>query len=76
MAATFIAMAMSGEVVNRALKIAAIVGTLLIIINHGQALVQGDIDAGRWIQILLTYCVPYGVSTYSSVQALRSTDAE
>ena len=76
MAATFTALAMSRGVINRALKIAAVVGTLLVIINHGQALVQGDIDPGRWFQILLTYCVPYGVSTYASVQALRSTDTE
>lgn len=59
-------------VVRRALKTAALVGALLIAINHGEALVHGPIDRARLLRIALTLLVPYAVSTSSSVAALRS----
>jgi hypothetical protein len=39
--------------------------------NHGDALVQGELDPGRLLKMGLTLLVPYTVSTLSSVQALR-----
>jgi len=57
--------------VRRALKYAAGVGTVLIAINHGDALVRGDISSSRLARMLLTVCVPYLVSTASSVGAMR-----
>ncbi len=50
----------------------AVVGALLIAINHGDALLHGELDANRVFKIALTLLVPYGVSTTSSVAALRS----
>jgi hypothetical protein len=49
-----------------------VVGTILIAINHGGALIRGDLDGEHVLQICLTLLVPYGVSTSSSVAALRS----
>jgi hypothetical protein len=49
-----------------------VVGAILIAINHGDALLQGRIDAERVFKICLTLLVPYGVSTSSSVAALKS----
>ena len=60
------------SVVRRALRTALLVGTVLIAINHGDALLHGDVDAARVFRICLTLLVPYGVSTSSSVAALRS----
>ncbi len=62
----------SREVVLRALKLAAVVGPILIAINHGDALLAGDIDGVRLSKMLLTLLVPYAVSTYSSVGAIKS----
>jgi hypothetical protein len=45
----------------------AIVGTILMAINHGPAILAGDITGERLLQILLTFLVPYTVSTVSSV---------
>jgi len=56
--------------VNRALKYGLIVGSILIIINHGNAITAGAIDATRMIQMILTLLVPYCVSTASSVGAV------
>jgi len=60
------------HVVRRALKYAAGVGTVLILINHGDALLHGDISAVRVLRITLTVIVPYCVSTASSVAAIRA----
>jgi hypothetical protein len=54
------------------LVVAAVVGTILITINHADALLQGEVSVKRIWQMGLTYLVPYCVSTYSSVSALRS----
>ena len=50
---------------------AAVVGSVLIVINHGDAILRGDLSRGRLFRMALTVLVPYCVSTYSSVQALR-----
>jgi hypothetical protein len=62
-------------VVRRALGYAVVVGSILIAINHGAALVRGDVDAGRLLQMALTTLVPYCVSTSSSVGAIRRMQA-
>lgn len=64
-------MATERSVVRRALGVAAVVGTVLVAINHGDALLRGEVSTGRVFRILLTMLVPYCVSTYSSVGALR-----
>jgi len=43
---------------------------LLIVINHGDALVHGDIDLVRVLRMVLTVSVPYMVSTASQVGAI------
>lgn len=50
---------------RRAAKLAAVVGTLLVLINQWEA-VTGS-AAMDWLKVVLTYCVPYLVSTYTSV---------
>jgi hypothetical protein len=67
----WIALATSRSVVQRATVVALVVGSILVIINHGDAIMRGDLSAGRLIRIALTVSVPYCVSTYSSVSALR-----
>jgi hypothetical protein len=53
-------------------KYALVVGAILVTINHGEALIRGQISAGRILQMGLTVLVPYMVSTLSSVEAMRS----
>lgn len=57
--------------VRRALAFACVVGAVLVAINHGDALLRGDVDGPRAWRIGLTVLVPYAVSTLSSVMALR-----
>ena len=67
----FFEVALSAPVVRRALIYLVVVGTVLISINHGDAILRGDIDATRAFKMMLTPLVPYVVSTLSSVSAIR-----
>lgn len=67
----FFAIATNRLVVRRATRIALIVGTILALINHGDRMFWGSFDFASAFKILLTYFVPYSVSTYSSVLAIR-----
>ena len=69
----WIRLAFQISVIKRALKYALIVGFILTIINHGDAILAGQITPGRVLKILLTVMVPYVVSTLSSVGALMET---
>ena len=63
--------ALTEDVVRRSLKVSLLVGSILVAINHGDLLLSGE--AGRELlwKIPMTYCVPYAVSTFASVDALR-----
>ena len=69
--AGWLALATAGPVVRRALVFALVVGSVLVAINHGDALLRGELGAGRAWKIGLTVLVPYLVSTISSVLALQ-----
>ena len=62
---------LSRPVVLRAVRVAAFVGSLLVLLNHGPAIIAEGISPGRGLQILLTYLIPFGVSAYSAVEATR-----
>jgi len=66
-----LAIACQARVVRRALAFAVVVGSVLIAINHGNALLAGEVDSTRGLKMALTVLVPYVVSTWSSVLALR-----
>ena len=53
--------------VRRALITAVLVGFVLVAINHGDAIVSGQMTVSRVIRAVLTVIVPYIVSTVSSV---------
>lgn len=68
---TFLALATTSRVVRTAVRISIIVGTILVLINHGSVVVSMSFSAENLVQMLLTYLVPYCVSTYSSVRAIQ-----
>ena len=59
------------RIVRRALKYSLDVGAVLITINHGDAILRGEISMARLLRMLLTMAVPYCMSTASSVGAIR-----
>ena len=66
----WIALALRKDIVLRAFKLGVVVGTLLVAINYGETFMQRAFTVREWLQIFLTYLVPYGVCTYSCVQAI------
>lgn len=53
-------------VLRRGAKVALVIGTLLIVINHWETVTSGSLPQ-LW-KIALTYMVPFGVSTFSSAR--------
>ncbi|MDV2997505.1 MAG: hypothetical protein N4J56_007210 [Chroococcidiopsis sp. SAG 2025] len=47
-----------------ALKVALVVGSLLFAINHGGAVLRGEMTRERWLMGLFTYLMPYTVSIH------------
>ncbi len=62
------------DIVIRGLKVGVIVGTILVAINQGDMILSGQLDASAAWKIPLTYLVPYCVSTYGGVSAIRAYD--
>jgi hypothetical protein len=58
-------LATSDGVPRRSFWVAVVVGSILNIINQGDAIFGGT--TVNWLKICLTYLVPYLVSTYGAV---------
>ena len=72
MESEWLACCVSKPVIRRAILSALIVGSILVVINHSDALLRGRIDGIRLFRICLTVVVPYIVSTVSSVSTIIS----
>lgn len=57
--------AAAGGIPRRSLIVAVVVGTILNLINQGDALFGAA--SINWLKAMLTYIVPYCVSTYGAV---------
>lgn len=68
--ARWLVIASARATVHRSLRIAAVVGSILVAINYGDRILAGTIGRIEFIKIGLTYCVPYCVATYAAVSAL------
>ncbi|WP_299280741.1 nitrate/nitrite transporter NrtS [uncultured Tateyamaria sp.] len=68
---SFWSIATDPTVMRRASKIALIVGIVIALINHGDKMASGAMTPIAWAKCMLTFLVPYSVSTYSSVMAVR-----
>lgn len=69
---TWFSLAFQRKIIVRSSKVAAIVGTILVLINHFDVLVGGQVNELIIGKILLTYLVPYSVATYAAVETFLS----
>lgn len=72
---SFVRTAFSKSVYPRALRVALVVGTLLMLINYGDRMFPPDLARRDILKIVLTFLVPYGVSTWSAVRAIEEQKA-
>ncbi|MEO0412412.1 MAG: nitrate/nitrite transporter NrtS [Pseudomonadota bacterium] len=61
---TFVAALLAPVTMKRAAKVSVIVGTILVFINQGDVIAAGMLPP-IW-KMVLTYMVPYSVSSYST----------
>ena len=50
---------------KKALLSALVVGSILTIVNHGDMILSGEYPS--WLKVLLTYFVPYCVTTWGAI---------
>ncbi len=56
------------DIVISSLKVALVVGIILNLINQGDVLISMEFEKINWFKLLLTFAVPYLVTTYASVK--------
>ena len=61
------------DIVQRSLVVVLVIGTLLVLINQGDRILAGSITSTVVLKIILTYCVPYLVSTYAGIEAIKGS---
>lgn len=69
-APSFLQMAFGDGTPKKAFLTALVVGTVLTVINHGDVILKDD-----WpplLKVLLTYCVPYCVTTWGAMTGKRA----
>ena len=66
---------LSLSIIKRGLMFSLIVGTVLVLINQGDTIYNGQLDTRVVFKIALTYTVPFMVSTVSSIQALQQSES-
>jgi hypothetical protein len=64
-----------GPLLGRSARTAAVVGTLLMLINQGPELLAGQVSPLLLWKVPLTYAVPFCVATWGAVGASRRTTA-
>jgi hypothetical protein len=57
---------------GRCLRIALVVGTILVAVNQGDAIVRGQLSAILALKLVLDYLVPFLVSSTGYVAGRRS----
>jgi hypothetical protein len=55
---------------KKAFLTALVVGTILTVINHGDVILKDDWPS--LLKVLLTYCVPYCVTTWGAMTGKRA----
>ena len=58
--------------VRRSLIIAAVVGSIILLVNQGDLIFSGQVSGLTWLKIGITPCVPFCVSLYGAYLAYRN----
>lgn len=61
-------------ILKSAAQTALVVGTILAFINHFNSLLNLDLDFTEFLQIVVTYLVPFLVATYAAARQAHSLE--
>ncbi len=67
-----VALCFSRRALSKALMIAAVVGTLLSLINQGAVILGGDATPATWARVVANFIVPFCVSSFGYLSATRA----
>jgi len=70
----YLTLALRPSIVKRGLVFSVVVGTILVLINHGDAIFAGALTTVQMLKMALTYVVPYVVSSLSSIQSIIANE--
>ena len=59
-------------ILKRSLRVAIMVGTVLTLLNQGDAIIMGQVNDSLIWKVPLTYCVPFVVATYGALASNRT----
>lgn len=62
-----------GRTARVAVPVAAVVGTVISIVNQAEVIITGDMTAMTWVRIVVNYVVPYIVASVAYLSACRRT---
>ena len=65
MKSNFLQLAFGDGTPKKAFFTSLVVGSILTSINHGDMILSGEYP--YWLKIVLTYCVPYCVTTWGAI---------
>lgn len=60
-----------GRTARTAGPIAAIVGTVLSVVNQAEVIIGGHVTASTWVRIVVNYLVPFVVASVAFLSACR-----
>ncbi|MBD8057163.1 nitrate/nitrite transporter NrtS [Rhodococcus ruber] len=60
-----------GRTVRTAAPTAAVVGTVLSLVNQGTVITDGHADGGTWVRVAVNYLVPFCVASVGYLGARR-----
>jgi len=66
-----VGLVLRGRTARTAGPIAAIVGTVLSMVNQGDVIVGGHATGGTWLRIVINYLVPFIVASVAYLSACR-----
>jgi len=61
---TFCVCLVNPKMMGTAIRVSLMVGSILFMINHGSALLKGEMNPERWISAGITYLIPYMVNIH------------
>jgi hypothetical protein len=67
----WLADALRPDVVWRSLRVAAVVGAILVTINYTDRWLAASLTRADWLKMGVTVLVPYAVASYAAVAAIR-----
>jgi hypothetical protein len=71
-----IGLILRGRTARTAGPIAAIVGTVLSVVNQADVIIGGHATTGTWVRIAVNYLVPFVVASVAFLSACRRRPAD